>query len=168
MLAFAGCTVDNQILTMDAGIGGAPRVNPWPGTDWQRMWVAATRGTPWRCLALVPAGSGAPADFTLDVAMSLTRTGMMYTGTQIHVADATQLSPSDANEFARQIREIIASGPVIVALGPASGSAVTVPLAQSADTALLCVLLHRMRMNEAKQVVRDIGRTHFRGALTFE
>ena len=104
----------------------------------------------------------------LDVAMSLTKTGMAYTGTQIHVADATRLDPSEAGEFARQLRDSLSSGPVILALAPASSSPLTVALAQSANAALLCVLLHRMRMNEAHQTVRDIGRDHFIGAFTFD
>ena len=144
-----------------------PHYDLGSGTDWQRIWVAVTRGNPWRTLAVVPAGQGAPNDFTLEIAMALTRTGMMYTGTQIHVADATHLDPNEAAEFAGQLRESISSGPVILALAPADTSPLTVPLAQSTNGAILCILLNRMRMSEAKRTVQDIGSEHFLGAVTF-
>jgi hypothetical protein len=152
---------------MNARTPDEPHFDLGSGTDWQRIWVAVTRGNPWRTLAVVPGGQGAPDDFTLEIAMALTRTGMMYTGTQIHVADATRLNPSDASEFAGQLRESISSGPVILALAPADTSPLTVPLAQSANGAVLCILLNRMRMSEAKRTVEDIGADHFLGAVTF-
>ena len=135
--------------------------------DWQRIWVALTRGSSWQTLAVVPAGQGAPEDFTLEIAMALTRTGMTYSGTQIHVADATRLNPSEANDFAGQLRASLSSGPVILALAPTDTSPLTVPLAQSANVAILCVLLNRMRMSDAKRTVQDIGAEQFLGAVTF-
>jgi hypothetical protein len=142
------------------------REEPWQQQSWQRMWLAVT-GRSWRSLALVPAGRGAPDEFTLDVAASLARTGMMHLGTQIHVADATRLTMERAAEFTQQLRETIQHGPVILALSPVASSSVTVRFAQSADFAVLCVMLKHMRISDAKKTLDDIGRDHFIGAVTF-
>ena len=42
---------------------------------------------PWTSLALIPAGEGAPEDFTVLVAVILSRTGMVHLGSPIQVAD---------------------------------------------------------------------------------
>ena len=137
----------------------------WRTADWQRLWLA-TQERPWRTLALVPGGAGAPLDSTVHIAMALARTGMQHMGTQIHVADATELGLSEAAELTSQVRESARSGLVIVALAPVSLNPVTVPIAQAADCALLCVLLNYMRLAEAKQATEEIGRNHFVGAVT--
>ncbi|HWA75736.1 MAG TPA: hypothetical protein VG937_25545 [Polyangiaceae bacterium] len=137
----------------------------WRAADWQRLWLA-TQERAWRSLALVPAGAGAPLDTTVHIAMALARTGMQHIGTQIHVADATELGLEDTAELTAQVRESARSGLVIVALAPVSMNPVTVPLAQSSDCAVLCVLLNLMRMAEAKHTTDQIGRSHFVGAVT--
>src|SRR5689334_8958581 len=43
---------------------------PWQSTDWQRLWLALARKR-WRTLALVPGGSGAEPELTIDVAVAL-------------------------------------------------------------------------------------------------
>src|ERR1043165_6875921 len=113
----------------------------WRAADWQRLWLA-TQERAWRSLALVPAGAGAPLDITVHIAMALARTGMQHMGTQIHVADATELGLEDTAVLTAQVRESARSGLVIVALAPVSMNPVTVPLAQSSDCAVLCVLLN--------------------------
>src|SRR5690349_14884200 len=41
-----------------------PRIDLWRDPDWQRLWLSM-KARPWRSLGIVPAGKGAPADFTL-------------------------------------------------------------------------------------------------------
>lgn len=137
----------------------------WRTADWQRLWLAA-RERPWRCLALVPAGLGAPLDITVQIAMAMARTGMQHIGAQIHVADATELGLQDAAELTAQVRESVRTGPVILALGPIATNPVTVTLAQSADCAMLCVLLGQMHLADAKHTLEEIGQQHFVGAVT--
>jgi hypothetical protein len=154
----------------DESDSGDPRATdhePWSSVDWQTLWLSIQRQR-WRTLALVPASANVPLDLTLDAAVALARTGTAHYGTQIHVADATQVGFADMGEFIEQLRDTIDSGPVILALGPASSSPVTVQLAQSADFSLLCVVLKSMRVSEANQTVADIGRQHFLGAITFQ
>ncbi len=145
---------------------GADR-EPWSHIDWQRLWLNVQRQR-WRTLALVPASANVPPELTVDAAVALARTGATHYGTQINVADATRVGFADIAEFVEQLRDTIDSGPVILALGPASQSPVTVQLAQSADFSLLCVVLKSMRVAEAKKTVEDIGRQHFLGAITFQ
>jgi hypothetical protein len=134
--------------------------------DWQRLWLA-TQARPWRSLALVPAGNEGPYDFTLPVAVALARTGMIHLGAQVHVADATGLALERILEFNDQLEQTMRSGAVILALPPMGASAVTVPLAKSADVALLCVLLQRTRLSDAKRTLEEIGSDRFIGAANF-
>ena len=137
---------------------------PWRNPDYQRFWLSL-RAREWRTLALVPAASGQPADFTLQIAMALARTGMTHLGAQVHVADATMLSMAAATQFSAQVRASTQSGPVLIALAPRSDSPVTTAIAQDADCAVLCVKLGQMKMSEAKKTVDEIGASHFIGSL---
>jgi len=137
---------------------------PWRSPDYQRFWLSL-RAREWRTLALVPAASGQPADFTLQIAMALARTGMTHLGAQVHVADATTLSMAASTQFTAQVRASTQSGPVLIALAPRSDSPVTTPIAQDADCAVLCVKLGQMKMSEAKKTVDEIGASQFIGSL---
>lgn len=138
---------------------------PWREPEWQRLWLA-TQDRPWRSLALVPAGG--PPELALEVAMSLARTGMLHIGGQIHVADATTLELESVGEFTHQLRSSMQTGHVIMALAPSHLNPVTVPLAHTADCALLCVLLSHVRIADAKRTLDEIGRNHFIGAITID
>lgn len=138
---------------------------PWSSPEWERLWLA-TRERSWRSLALVPGGVGGPQDMTVEIAMALARTGMRHIGAQVHVADATDLKLESVSEFAQQIRGTLKSGPIILALAPSTTNPVTVSLAQSADCAVLCVLLNKMRVSDARRTTEEIGRHHFLGAIT--
>src|SRR4051812_22557108 len=73
-------------------------VQAWTDPDWQRLWLTLDR-MPWRTLALIPAGEGAPADFTLTLAVMLSRTGMSHVGAPIMVADGTQIPLNQLSDF---------------------------------------------------------------------
>jgi hypothetical protein len=143
------------------------RVEPWRRTDWQRLWLAA-RNQPWRSLSLVPGGVGAPRDFTVQIAVSLARTGMMHLGVPIHVADGTRVPLAQLMQFVQEIQYHSRSGDlVLVALAPASENPTAVSLAKTTDQAMLCVLLNRMNMADVKKSVDQIGQKQFIGAATF-
>src|SRR5687768_9332293 len=63
---------------------------PWLDPEWQRLWLSI-QSRPWSSLALVPAGEGANDNFTVLVAVILSRTGMVHLGAPIQVADATKI-----------------------------------------------------------------------------
>lgn len=136
----------------------------WQTADWQRLWLT-TQAHEWKTLALVPAGSGAPKDFTLEIAMALARTGMAHLGVLVHVADAASLTIGSSGQFAAQVRETTAYGPVLIATASCVDNPVTQSIAQSADCAVLCVRLGVMRMSEAKKTLRAIGPNRFIGSL---
>lgn len=153
-------------ITTALALRPSPSTESWRTHDWERLWLAL-QSRPWTALALVPAGRGSPKDFTLTVAMALARTGMVHLGQQIHVADGTNLSLRSNAQFIAQVRTTMRSGPVILALAPTAENPVTVPLARSADYALLCAKIGEMRVSDAKKTIKDIGRQKFLGSAAF-
>src|SRR4051812_43563433 len=143
------------------------RLEPWLQHDWQKFWLNI-RARPWKSLALVPAGTGGPVDFTLTIAVSLARTGMTHLGVPIRVADATRVPLQQMMQLMGQVNECIASGDlVLIALGSAKECPITVSVAKSADCSLLCVLRERMSTSEAKKTIEHIGTKHFIGSALF-
>jgi len=145
--------------------GGAER---YARVDWEKLWLATQR-RPWRTLALVPAGSSVPADFTLDIAASLVRTGTMHLGVPIRIADGTRVPLAHLVQFMSEVSAVIDTGDmVMIALGPVRDNPTTVSLAQAADHALLCVPLDQVSVAETKRTLEEIGREHFVGGATFK
>jgi hypothetical protein len=133
--------------------------------DWQRFWLNLA-GMPWQTLALIPAGSGAPADFTMSLAIALSRTGMTHVGAPILVADGTQVPLRQLNAFLADVRACSDAGErVIVALSPVSSDATTVAIAKTVDRCLLCVMLGRMLSAEAKRTLSAVGPSKFLGSV---
>ena len=75
----------------------APK-EPWRDADWQNLWLAL-QARPWTSLAIVPAAAGGPPDFTLIIAVTFARVGILHLGAQIHVADATNISLVHLEQF---------------------------------------------------------------------
>lgn len=145
----------------------APPPEPWRDPEWQKLWLVL-KSRPWTSLALVPAGSGAGPDFTLTVAVTLARVGILHLGTPIHVADATRIPLGHLEQFAEDVRRLNQEGDlVLLALPPLDESPVAISLARSASTALLCVLLEEMSSSEAKKTVDRIGQSQFIGCVVF-
>jgi len=144
-----------------------PGVEPWRQEQWQRLWLSI-QSKSWGSLAVVPAGAGAPRDFTLTVAMTLARTGIVHLGVPIQVADGTQIQLSNVAQFLEEIHRLRKAGDLIlIAAAAPRESPVTASLAQAADAALICVLLEKMRWSEAKETIRIIGRERFLGSALF-
>lgn len=140
---------------------------PWRDPEWQRLWLSVQRRT-WSSLALVPAGEGAPVNFTVLVAVILSRTGMVHLGSPIQVADATQIPLPQLTQFLDEVSRFARNGErIVVALPPAAKSPVTVSIAQATDAALLCVMLDRMSSSAAKKTVAQIGASRFVGSAIF-
>lgn len=143
------------------------RVDLWRDPEWQRLWLALQTKA-WNSLAIVPAADGAPKDFTLRVAVILSRVGMVHLGRPVQVADATNVPLAYLTQFMEEIGRCTKDGdPILVALGSIASSPLTVSIAQATDAALLCVLLERMGNTEAKRTVRKIGMNRFVGSAIF-
>jgi len=143
------------------------RAEPWLQHDWQKFWLSI-RSRPWKSLALLPAGTGGPADFTLTVAVSLARTGMTHLGVPIRVADAARIPLHHMVKFLEEVRACTDAGDmVLIALGAMTESPVSVSVAQASDSALLCVLLEKMTAADAKKIVGHVGAAKFIGSAVF-
>jgi hypothetical protein len=139
-------------------------VESWRGVEWQRLWLSL-QSKPWTALALVPASRGAPVDFTLTMAVTLARTGILHLGAPVHVADGTQVELSRVIEFTEEIKHYQAIGDrILIALGPIEDDPIAETLAQAADRLLLCVLFESMSFGESKRTVKKVGKDRFLGS----
>jgi hypothetical protein len=137
----------------------------WADPDWQRFWLTIDRLS-WRALAFIPAGDGAPPDFTLSLAVNLSRTGVTHLGGPVLVADGTQVPLNQLTGFLADVKSCVDAGQrVLVALSPASSNPTTPAIAKAADGVVLCVLLGRMRSGDAKRTVNAIGSSKFVGSV---
>lgn len=145
----------------------SPRAEAWRDPDWQRLWLAV-ESRPWRSLALIPASEGAPVEFSLIVAVTLSRTGMVHLGRPIQVADATQVPLDQLVRFLSEVRRCTSDGDrLLVALPPTGNSPITASIAQTVDAAVLCVMLERMSFSQAKRTVKLVGQSRFLGSAIF-
>jgi hypothetical protein len=86
----------------------------------------------------------------------------------VQVADATNVPLAYLTQLMEEIARCNRDGEhVIVALAPATGSPLTVSIAQATDAALLCVLLERMSSSQMKRTVSQVGASHFLGSAIF-
>ncbi|HEY0467195.1 MAG TPA: hypothetical protein VGC79_23505 [Polyangiaceae bacterium] len=143
------------------------RVEPWRDPEWQRLWLAI-ESQPWRSLALVPASQGAALEFSLIVAVTLSRTGMIHLGRPLQVADATQVPLDQLVRFLSEVRRCTNDGErLLVALPPIGNSPITTSIAQTVDAALLCVLMGKMSFGQGKKTVQQVGHSRFLGSAIF-
>ncbi|MEI9941349.1 MAG: hypothetical protein WDO69_29370 [Pseudomonadota bacterium] len=143
------------------------RVEPWRDPDWQRLWLAV-ENRPWRSLALIPASAGAALEFSLIVAVTLSRTGMIHLGRPLQVADATQVPLDQLVRFLSEVRRCTNDGErLLVALPPIGDSPITTSIAQTVDAAVLCVLIDKMSFAQGKKTVKQVGQSRFLGSAIF-
>jgi hypothetical protein len=143
------------------------QTEPWHDAEWQRLWLAV-ESRPWASLALIPAGDGGSLDFSLIVAMTLSRTGMVHLGSPIQVADATQVPLNQLTAFSNEVKRCTSNGQrLLVALPPVSKSAITATIAQSMDAAVLCVLSTKMSSSDAQRTIKLVGASRFLGSAIF-
>src|SRR5690348_6940777 len=133
-----------------------PTTELWQDAEWQRLWLSV-RQRPWSSLAIVPGGPGAPPDFALTIAVTLARIGTMHLGMPVQVADATNMPLIHLARLTEELGRLKEEGElVLIAVAPAKENPITVSLAQSADSALLCVLLEAMSHADARSTITGI------------
>jgi hypothetical protein len=153
--------VDAPVVVRD------PVQEVWRDPDWQRLWLSI-QGRSWSTLAVVPAALGGPADFSLSIAVTLARIGIMHLGVPIQVADARSIPLVHLMQFIQELQRLKADGDlVLIALAPMAQNPITLQIAQAADSAVLCVLLEEMSSSEAKGTVDKIGTSRFLGSAVF-
>jgi hypothetical protein len=128
----------------------------------------AVENRQWRSLALVPAGEGGSVDFSLIIAVTLSRTGMVHLGRPVQVADATQVPLAQLSRFLGEIQRFTNEGERLLVALPAIGSSpITASIAQSVDAAVLCILYDKMSASQAKKTVSAVGHNRFLGSAIF-
>ena len=138
---------------------------PWRDAEWQNLWLAL-KARECTSLALIPACAGGPPDLALTIAVTLARIGMLHLGTQIHVADATNISLAHLEQFTEEVRRLNSDGElVIMALPTIKDNPIAVSLAQVATACVVCVLLGQMSMSDAKRTVTQIGQANVIGSI---
>ncbi|HVR21584.1 MAG TPA: hypothetical protein VMS65_17840 [Polyangiaceae bacterium] len=139
----------------------------WRDHEWQRLWLSLQHRQ-WKSFAVVAAAAGAPADFPLRVAVTLARTGMMHLGTPIQVADGTKIPLTSLAMFIEEMERCVEQGDrIVLALAPPNENPITTALARSADAALLCIMLERMKYGESRETADRIGTGKFVGSAIF-
>ena len=142
-------------------------MDPWRDRDWQRLWLSLQHKS-WKSFAVVAAAVGATPDFPLRIAVTLARTGMMHLGTPIQVADGTRIPLTSLAMFIEEMERCVEHGDrIVLALAPPGDNPITASLARSADAALLCIMLERMKWGEARETVDQIGTGKFVGSAIF-
>ena len=142
-------------------------LDPWRQIDWQKFWLTL-RAREWKSLALVPAGKGAPLDFSLTIAVLLARTGMMHLGVPIRVADATQVPLTQMMQLVEEVNSSVAAGDLVLDRARHHDREPHHRIARSARR--LCAplrLLERMASADAKRTVQSIGTQKFIGSAVF-
>ena len=133
----------------------------WGRADWQKMWLQlGRRDLP--TLALVP---GDDHTSTFEVANLMARLALEH-GAPIHVADVRALGLEHLEAFLEGARWEVSQGARIVfATGWAATSLATVPVAQAARCAVLCISPGTTSLDAARATVDEIGREFFLGSL---
>lgn len=140
-------------------------VESWRDPEWQKLWLTVERQT-WRSLTIIPGGDGGPPDFSLTIAVALSRTGMTHLGAPIQVADGSQVALSQLNGFVADVRHCIENGDrLIIALPPVMNSPTAAAIAKASDAALLCVLMEAMASSQARQTIKLVGASQFIGSI---
>jgi hypothetical protein len=152
-------------LAEQTALAKRTQVQAWTDPDWQRLWLTLN-SMPWRTLALIPAGEGGPRDFTLTLAVTLSRTGMSHLGAPIMVADGTQIPLDQLSGFLDDVRTCRDGGErVIVALSAAGENPTTASMAREVDGVVLCVMMGGMRSSDAKRTIKLVGASKFLGSV---
>jgi hypothetical protein len=142
-----------------------PQVQAWTDPDWQRLWLTLDR-LRWRTLVLITAGDGAPPDTSLNMAVTLSRTGMSHVGAPILVADGRQVPLNQLTGFLEDVRTCRDGGErVIIALSALGENPTSVSIAKAADAAVLCVALDCMRSSDARKTIKAVGAHKFVGSV---
>jgi hypothetical protein len=130
---------------------------------WQRIWLRA-QSVSWTTLALIGASKRLPGAL-LDVAGGLSRVSEEL-GYPLVVLDARSLSLRDLPVMRARLRGYAGgSTRALVLCTWPHQNPVTVPVAQTADCALLCVFTGETKVVLARQSIEQVGRGRFLGTV---
>jgi len=130
---------------------------------WQRIWLRA-QGRGWVSLALIGSSPRAP-EATMRVAGMLARISEEL-GHPLVVLDARNVELRSMATIQSRMRSLSARGTrTIAVLQLPMYNPVTVPIAQAADSSMLCVFVGESRLGNSTQTIEQIGRDRFLGTV---
>ena len=134
----------------------------WNDPSWQQIWLAI-QSKEWRSLAIVPGSRGIS---TLELAQILVDVGWQHRGLPIGLADLRNITLPYIDSVIDEVRAHVDNGErVLIALRSVFENPATVPIAQWADGALLCVSLGNTKMTGAEQTLEQVGKARFLGSV---
>jgi hypothetical protein len=156
----------NRRMTQDRSLARAEPVRQirefWNDPNWQKIWLAI-QGKEWRSLAIVPGNGGLS---TLEVAQALVDVGWQHRGLPIGLADLRNVTLPYIDSVIDEVRAHVYGGErVLIALRSVFENPATVPIAQAADSALLCISLGNTKIAGAEETIEQVGRPRFLGSI---
>ncbi len=140
----------------------ADRPQIWDDLGLQHLWLAMQQ-RPWRSLALVSSGKNIE---TIDLADRFAKLAWWYGGQATCVFDLRDLGMRLVAHQVRDIaRQVERGNRVFIALRSVAENPTTIPVAQSADAAILCVTLGKTEGAAAERGLMAIGRERFLGTI---
>ncbi len=140
-----------------------PRIGSAIHPAWQRIWLRA-QSRPWVTLAVVAAGKHA-VDPTFRLAASLARLSEEL-AQPIVCLDGRGVDLRTTAGLQMRMRALSSRGTrALCVLQSPTDNPVSVPIAQSADAVILCILIGDSKVVTAEQTIEQIGRERFLGAV---
>jgi hypothetical protein len=134
----------------------------WNDPNWQKIWLAI-QGKEWRSLAIIPGNGGMS---TLEVAQALVDVGWQHRGLPIGLADLRNVTLPYIDSVIDEVRAHVHGGErVLIALRSIFENPATVPIAQAADSALLCISLGNTKIAGAEETIQQVGKPRFLGSI---
>jgi hypothetical protein len=134
----------------------------WNDPNWQKIWLAI-QAKDWRSLAIVPSSHELS---TLELAQALVDVGWQHRGLPIGLADLRNVTLPYIDSVIDEVRGHIYGGErVLIALRSVFENPATVPIAQAADGALLCVSLGHTKITRAEETIEQVGKDRFLGSI---
>ncbi len=130
---------------------------------WQRIWLRA-QAREWNTLALMGSSKRSPHG-TMHVASGLARVSAEL-GHSLVLLDGRSVDLRHMAAMQSRMRSLSSRGTrAICVLRLPSENVISVPLAQSADAAILCVFLGETKVVTSSQCIEQIGRDRFLGTV---
>ena len=130
---------------------------------WQRIWLRA-QAREWNTLALMGSSKRSPHG-TMHVASGLARVSAEL-GHSLVILDARAIDLRHMAAMQSRMRSLASRGTrAICVMRLPSENVISVPLAQVADAAILCVFLGETKVVTSSQCIEQIGRDRFLGTV---
>jgi hypothetical protein len=139
------------------------QVTELPSAEVQRLWFATLKRD-WSSLALVPSQPGGSAS---EVGRALAKVAALQKDSAVKFVNAEGVDLASASRMIIELTQHVSAGGItIIALDSVIENPAGIPIAMSADAALLCVQLGQSDTDTAERTLELIGKERFLGAVT--